>query len=272
MHPILIDFAGITVSSYAVTLAAALVVAMTLAVREAERRQVPVNYFLAVGLLLGGMVGARAFWIVQYGELHDVWRAVFVWSPGMVLYGGVLGGLVTLLVHHRIRRLPLLPSMDVLAPHVALGEAIARIGCFLAGCCWGRICSMPWGVQFPAGSYPYGDQFDAGLLDAVAQHSLPIHPTQLYMAAGLVAGFILLRRTLHRQHPQGWIVASYFAYYGALRFAVDAFRGDGARPFLGMTVSQAISVALFLGGIAGLAGIRWNDRSRRDERHSVEES
>lgn len=261
MYPILLDFSGFTISSYAVVLAIAVVAAAAAAVHEAELRNVRFSYLTAAGVLLGGLVGARAFWILQFSEWTNLWRAAIVWAPGMVLYGGVLGGVAALALMSRIQGQALLPMLDVAAPHTALGEGIARIGCFLAGCCWGAPCAVPWGVRFPAGSLAYGAQLEAGLTDASATHSLPVHPTQLYMAVGLAIGYFMLRSILRRSHLNGLVLASYLAYYGALRFIVECFRGDSTRPFWGMTLSQAISVMLLLTGITAMVLLRRNRRA-----------
>ncbi len=252
MHPVLFEFAGITIGSYSVLLAIAIVVSVSLAVREAERRHLPITYPMAVLVLLGALFGARVFWILQFSEPSQLWRAVILWSPGLVFYGGLVGGNLVLLVALRYRGAPLWPSLDVVAPHAALGEGIARIGCFLAGCCWGRVCTVPWGVRFPAGSFAYVDQLDAGLLDNTGATSLPVHPTQLYMAFGLAAVYAMLLFLLYRKHRAGTVVTAYIALYGLLRFTVEAFRGDSARPFLGMTVSQVISGVCFFAGLVVL--------------------
>ncbi|MCL4691874.1 MAG: prolipoprotein diacylglyceryl transferase [Candidatus Hydrogenedentes bacterium] len=252
MYPILLDFFGITVSSYAVALSIAVVASAVATVREAEHRDVRFSYWTAVGALLGGLVGARAFWILQFSEWTNLGHAAIMWAPGMVLYGGVLGAVATLVVLSRVQRQALLPVLDVAAPHAALGEGIARIGCFLAGCCWGAPCAVPWGVRFPAGSLAYGAQLEAGLTDASATHSLPVHPTQLYMTVGLAIGYFALRGILHRPHPNGLVLASYLAYYGALRFAVECVRGDSTRPLWGMTLSQAMSVMLLVAGVTAV--------------------
>jgi len=249
MHPILFDFSGVIISTYTVMLAVAIVAGVSLTVREAERRELAITYPMAVLVLLGGLVGARAFWIIQFGHVSDLWQAVMIWSPGLVFYGGLIGGIATLLLILRIRHVPLWPSLDALAPHAALGESIARLGCFMAGCCWGRTCTVPWGVRFPAGSFAYMDQLEAGLLDGAAVTSLPVHPTQLYMAFGLGAVYAVLRLVLRHQHAPGYVLAAYFALYGVLRFTVEMFRGDSARPVLGMTVSQVLSAGIVAAGV-----------------------
>ena len=83
--------------------------------------------------------------------------------------------------------------LDVAAPAVAIGAAVGRIGCFLNGCCDGTICTLPWGVQFPAGSHAWMRQLNAGLISEAAPLSLPVHPTQLYaaIAAFGVLGLLL---------------------------------------------------------------------------------
>lgn len=250
MHPILIDIAGLTISTYSVVLAVAVVTGVALAVREGERRALPITYGLGVWALLGALVGARAFWIVQFSEASRLWQAVLIWSPGLVFYGGLFGGFVTLWAGLRLRRAPMLASLDAVAPYAALGEGIARVGCFFAGCCWGMPCERPWSITFPADSYACVTQIDAGLIAPAAPSSLPVHPTQIYMLVGLLGVFVLLKRSLARNLLPGAVALRYLLLYGALRFVVEMFRGDSGRPLFGMTVSQVISLALFLGAIA----------------------
>ena len=258
MYPVLVNSPYLTIGAYSVLLAVAVVLSTALAVREAERRETALTYGLALSTLAGALIGARAFWILQFSEPSQLWRALMIWSPGLVLYGGVAGGIAVMAVGLRLRRAPVLPAMDAAIPYLALGEGIARIGCFLAGCCWGRPCKLPWAVQFPAGSFAHEHQSEQGLLEAGAALPLPVHPTQLYMMTGLFLTFVLLRISLKRSPFQGFVLLAYLFLYGLLRFTVEAFRGDSERVFAAMTLSQAISLAtcVLAAGALAVAGMR----------------
>jgi phosphatidylglycerol:prolipoprotein diacylglycerol transferase len=148
------------------------------------------------------------------------------------------------------RPFPFWAMADAVAPSVAIGAAVGRIGCFLNGCCDGAVCNLPWAVRFPAGSHAWARQINAGLIEPWAPLSLPVHPTQLYAAA---AGFLILALLVayySRQRRQGEIMALLMILYPLSRWPIEAFRGDEPALFAGMTLSQNISLGLLAGGIA----------------------
>lgn len=122
-------------------------------------------YDLAFWVLVGSLTGARGLYVWQYWgkSIHD-WREVFaIWEGGIVLYGGVLGGLAAGLFRAYRLKIPILATCDAIAPSIALGLAIGRIGCFLNGCCYGDPCQLPWAVSFPNESSPWYQQVREGL-------------------------------------------------------------------------------------------------------------
>ena len=251
MSPILFHFFGAPVYAYRTLLAVSFVVCTLLAVRE-SRRPGGVELSPSVGIwaMFGSLIGARAFFILQYGRIADLWRALILWEGGLVFYGGLLGGLAAVAIHLRLHKIPLLNAADSMAPYVALGEAITRIGCFCNGCCWGAVCHLPWAVTFPAHSPAFEQQVRDEMLATDAVHALPVHPTQLYMSAGLVVGCFALRALLVRRPPAGVVFFAYLLLYGFLRFIVELLRGDSARSVGGLTVSGGISLALAFAGAA----------------------
>ena len=258
MRPELFQIFGVTFYAYRTLLAVAFVVCTLLAVRESKRRgdTPPLTPTLGIWALLGALLGARIFHTLQYGRPQDWWRALILWDGGLVFYGGLIGGVAAVAVCLRVQGVPFLRAADVMAPYVALGEAITRAGCFLNGCCFGVSCSYPWAVQFPPGSVAYQAHLDRHWITQSDAYSLAIHPTQLYMAGGLLAGFALLKWRLGRKSWDGSVVCDYLLSYGILRFLVEILRGDSARSIAGMTVSQSISVVL-VAVAAGVSVYRW---------------
>jgi len=151
-----------------------------------------------------------------------------------------------------------LPAFDIMAVYVPLGQAITRVGCFLNGCCYGTACNLPWAVRFPPEGEAYVDQVNAGLIDAEAAHTLPLHPTQLYMVAGLLLMFVILRYVLKRTPPPGTVICGYVILYGVLRFLIEFVRGDNAVFVFHMTLYQVISL-----GLVAVAGAALMFRLRR---------
>jgi phosphatidylglycerol:prolipoprotein diacylglycerol transferase len=177
----------------------------------------------------------------------DIFRS---WQGGNVFYGCILGGLTGSLLYWCRRPFPFWRVADAVAPAVAIGAAVGRFGCFLNGCCDGAVCSLPWAVRFPTGSHAWVRQLNAGLLPPEAPASLPVHPTQLYAAlAGFVVLGVLLAHFPRRRRP-GEVMALLMMLYALTRWPIELLRGDEPAVFAGMTVSQHISVGLFVLGLA----------------------
>ncbi len=250
MRPDLFSLFGVHFYAYGTFVALAVLVSSLLIARESQRRNEGFVILPTSGVWVGAaaLFGAKVFYILQFEDWRNVWRAIFVWQGGMVAYGGVGAGLVAAVVYARLHRIPLLKGLDIAAPYVALGHGIGRIGCFLNGCCWGSVCTHPWGVRFPHGSYPYMRHLKERLLTSEAAQSLPVHATQLYEAVGLFAIAAALKWYLAKKPWDGAVAFGYLLAYGVLRFLIEGVRGDSARPLAGMTVSQLASL-----GLAGLA-------------------
>ncbi len=210
MRPILfvLPGSGLRIHSYGVMIFVACAAALMMAVWRARREKVDPNavYELATWLFLGGVIGARAFYFVQHPEaFHEPSDLFRTWQGGNVFYGCILGGLTGSILYWLRRPFPFWRMADAVAPAVAIGAAVGRIGCFLNGCCHGAVCDVPWAVRFPAGSHAWARQVNDGLISTEARVSLPVHPTQLYSFAGRDgrAGVALALRTPGSEPGQG---------------------------------------------------------------------
>jgi phosphatidylglycerol:prolipoprotein diacylglycerol transferase len=158
---------GLPVRGYGVMLLLAVVSGVSLAAVRAKRAGLGTDAImgLAFAMVIGGLIGARLFFVVQYWQLlqGDDWRETLgnlfsIEKGGLVVYGSLVGAALALLLFCRRYRLPVLPLADLIAPSLALGLAWGRIGCLLNGCCFGGPCDYPWAVTFPADSPPYLEQ------------------------------------------------------------------------------------------------------------------
>jgi len=262
MRPILLEIFGVSFGSYRTCLTIAFLLGTFLAVREVHRRSdgYTVSPVGGIWAFFGALLGARAFYVIHYQEVTDIWRALLVWESGLVFHGGLVGAIIAITVYLRFCRAPWWKTFDVLAVFTPLGQAITRVGCFLNGCCHGTPTDLPWGVRFPAGSDAYVYQFEHKIIDAFTPHTVPVHPAQLYMAVGLVAMFVVLRIILDRKQTDGVVGLTYLAFYGLLRFTVEFVRGDNDAVLMGLTLYQVISVALVAIAVGGLVVIRYRDR------------
>jgi len=208
---------------------------------------------------VGGIVGAK----VYYAILYHSWRLLFDRS-GLVWYGGFLLGAAAVLYTMRHRRLPAWPVADALAPALALGYAIGRIGCFLVGDDYGRPTSLPWGVAFKKGLPPttagalrdFHVNVPASLPDSAL---VRVHPTQIYetlicLVIWWIGVRLLRREAAPDRNRGGWPGSTALPVLGLLaveRFLIEILRAKDDR-FLGpFTLAQAISllVLLVVGGL-----------------------
>lgn len=245
---------SIPIYGYGVMFCLAFLFASSLAARLARRVKLDPEIVLdlAFYILIGGVVGARGFYAWEYWgtKIKSFSDVLWVWEGGIVLYGGVLGATAAGFLFWLKKRFPLLPTLDVAAPAIALGVALGRLGCFFNGCCYGDRCSLPWAVRFPKDSPPWIDQVKHRLIPESAALALPIHPTQLYSVIdGLVLMALLLTYFPIRRRD-GEVMALLMVTYPISRFLIEFLRSDEPAFFAGLTVSQNISAAILLAGLA----------------------
>jgi len=220
---------------------------------------------LGIAAVLGGAVGSRLFHFVPLwirGQETAV-RLVTTWSEGSGFFGGLVGGTALVLVVARAKKLSLLNVADAVGLNMPIGFAIGKIGCFLAGCCYGRRCDTFPGVAFRPGSLAYESQRAARVLPPGASASLPVHPTQLYEFALALGLFALLRWLKPRFARPGQAYLAYVLGYSLWRFIIEFFREDPGRHNFGssaLTDSQIVAL-LFI----GICGVLWLKLGRREK-------
>lgn len=202
-------------------------------------------FIIFLGALLGGKL---LFIIVSWPELgatlaEKLARIVQELRYGFVFFGGMIVAVAGALWYMRRKQLPILKTSDFLIVGLPLGHALGRIGCFLAGCCYGKPTALPWGVTFT----------DPHSLVPPQLLGVPLHPTQLYEAALNFALFLLLHVASKKPHKDGQILVLYVMFYAVMRFSLEFLRGDFRGGFfIGLSPSQLISLAA-----AGIAGWLW---------------
>ena len=204
---------------------------------------------LAVWLMLPGIVGARLAYVVANWSYFAQSPSEIVRTDhgGLIFYGGFVAACLAAVVCARIRKLPVAGLFDFAAPGLAIGHAFGRIGCLSFGCCYGGVAlpidswyARVFGVTYPAGTLP-GDLYEG----------MPMHPVQVYEAAGLLLLWAFLLIFRRRMKPlKGLATGMYLVAYGMLRFGLEFLRGDVRQhAFWGMDVAQAVSVGLVLAGV-----------------------
>jgi len=239
-------------SSYGLLVALAFLVALWMTARLARETRMDAEAVLNLGIYCAiiAIAGAKlAMLLLDLSYyLHNP-REIFSLNSlraGGVFYGGLVPTLVFAIVYMRRHKLPWLLTADAFAPGIALGHAIGRVGCFLAGCCWGVETHLPWAVTF---SSPLAHQ------NVGVPLGIPLHPTQLYESAAEAVIFVILYWRFHRTHRAGQILGLYLALYSTARFLIEFVRAhDEANPaWLGISLEQWVAVALFAAGLYLLA-------------------
>jgi prolipoprotein diacylglyceryl transferase len=179
--------------------------------------------------------------------LGDCTRILHVWEGGLVFYGGGIGAATVAALFARRQRWSFWRVGDVFAPALALGHAFGRLGCFAAGCCFGKTAGAPWAVSFPANSVAFDELLSQGAIVPGATLTPPLHPTQLYEAAGELLIFAVLLALRPRVRDRaGALFLAYVALYAPLRFLVEVFRGDAARLYVAPLATPRLAAWLGL--------------------------
>jgi phosphatidylglycerol---prolipoprotein diacylglyceryl transferase len=266
MHPVLFELAGLPVRSYGLIVAAGFLVGLLLAMRAARRQGLPPTLLLDLGfwILISSLCGSRLLHVLTeagtYAHrcaggprprgleqvLYDCTAPLHLWEGGLVFYGGLLAAAPVVLWFCRRHQLRFLEIADLLAPFLALGHFIGRLGCLAAGCCYGKPVQGAFGLSFPRGSVAYQEMMKAGLLARAAAATPPLHATQLYEALCELCIGLTLLLVARRKRWHGQVVLLYGALYATGRLIVELFRADPDRHYLLRVATPGLSRLLGL--------------------------
>jgi phosphatidylglycerol:prolipoprotein diacylglycerol transferase len=248
MHPVLFQAGPVTIYTYGVLAAAGFLVGLWYAYRQAPRAGLDPNKVWNLGIygILIALAASKVWLILSAWDYYaanpsEIFSMRTFQSAG-TFYGGILGGIVWVIVYTRIKKMPLLAVLDLAAAPVALGHSIGRIGCYVAGCCYGKPTSLPWGITFTS---PVAERIAGTPLN------VSLHPTQLYEAAAEFLNFLFLILLGAKQKFTGQLVGTYFILYGIERGTIEFFRGDPGRTMMfhdTVSLMQIVSVGLILTG------------------------
>ncbi len=229
-------------------------VGIYLSVKEAENQGIPAQNALNALLLafIFAIVGARLYYCLQHVYFFIAHPAeVFaLWKGGFASYGGFIGGAVPAMLYLKKARISVWKFADCCAPSMAIGVFLTRIGCFMNGCCFGKVSHFPWAVRFPHGSGPHIQQLLNGQIGATENLSLPIHPTQIYHSITGFVLFLIIIGLRKKKKADGQLFLMFAALYSLSRFLIEFYRGDTTRGFVGiLSLPQLFS--LIVAAIAG---------------------
>jgi phosphatidylglycerol---prolipoprotein diacylglyceryl transferase len=260
MHPTLFHLFGVQITTYGLMMAMAFAALWLCSVHRGQKLGYTQDFIinLITVIVVSAFVFARLLHvIVEWKYYSQNPSAILLSRDGFVFLGGFIGAVVVAVWFTRKAGQSVLGVADLFAPYLALAQGIGRIGCFLYGCCFGKICSGYCGVHFPVDSPAYNFQFNEGLIGSDAVSSLPVHPTQLYLSLFDFIHFAILLLIRRRHTFRGQLAMCYLMIYSVGRFGVEFFRGDAYRGVYGfLSTSQILGLLLFLAGLIGFLLLR----------------
>jgi len=245
MFPDLFSIGPLTLHTYGLFVATGFLVGLMVAVKLGKTGGITPQQTMDIGfvMIVASIVGSRLLYILM-NLSHYLSRPMDIlkiWQGGLVFSGGIVGALVTVIWYTRKHRLSFWKVADMWAPAVAVGQGIGRIGCLMAGCCYGKPTGSSCGVVF---TNPH----------SLAPLNIPLHPTQLYSSLGnFIVFFILL--VLHRKKSyDGQVFLWLLVLHSTSRLFVERFRGDdrGMVFATGMSATQLVTLVLLIGAIVTL--------------------
>lgn len=244
MYNELFHIGPFTVYGYGLMIGIGIVVAYFTAEKRAKKRGLdPERIFgFVISCVIAGFAGSKILYTITTWDrfINDPASLFREFFNGWVVYGGIIGGIVGALIYCKVCKLNALKYIDNAFPSVAFGQAFGRIGCFLAGCCYGRECAGPLSVTFKNSHF--------------APNNIPLIPTQLIMsAADFILAFGLIFLYDKKFKKPGQTTAFYLIFYSMGRFLIEYLRGDLDRGNVGIfSTSQFIAIFTFIAGVAGL--------------------
>lgn len=239
MHPIICAIGPFTVYSYGLMLALAFITGQYLAVRQAKQEGLePEKIFNFLFLcVIFGIAGARIFYVVENLRyyLANPIEVIMLQHGGLSWFGGLILGVASGLLYLKKHDMPVYRTLDLVAPFLALAQAIGRIGCFLNGCCYGK--PSDWCCYLPA-------------------RGEVLIPIQAYSGILLALIFIALRFLQDRPHRLGEIFFTYLLLYSVKRFFIEFWRGDNPVVLWGLTLFQVLSIVVFFLALSKLILIK----------------
>ncbi|MDH5680908.1 MAG: prolipoprotein diacylglyceryl transferase [Spirochaetota bacterium] len=257
-------------NSYGFMLAIAFILGVYLIVLKARKEGIAENTVMDLSLwgILLAVVGARLFFMLFEhwdGFIKDPLIFFNLTAGGMVVYGGFVFGIVFSLIYVKKKSLPLGQLADIFAPSLALGVGITRLGCFLAGCCWGSTCHPDhlFGVPlslFETDSPVYVTMSPENALEA---SKIFLYPSQIFSALNGIILFVILQvlytKYRHRFPYRGFLFHFFMIYYAISRLLIEFTRNDTPKDYLGLSAAQFIGILVI---ILSLGLIIYNYRRR----------
>lgn len=254
----LFSIGPVTIHGYGLMIGIGVLCCVFLAMKRAEKHGLNSDAILDIAIwgLIGGFLGAKLLYLIVE------WRRFFenplalLGSEGFVVYGGIIAGVLAAIIYCKCKHLVFLDYFDIAAASIAMAQGFGRIGCFLAGCCYGKETDLPIGIVFPEGS--------------LAPAGVKLLPTQLLSSAGNFLIMTILLLAYPKRKKKGDIGFLYMLLYGVGRFLIEFLRSDNRGSVGILSTSQFISLFIVLGGVLLLCNRKRADASEMPEKKAQE--
>lgn len=239
MREVLFSIGSFKIYGYGLMIAIGIILAFTFA-EKAEKNLYPSSthiYHIGIWGVIGGFLGAKIlFWITEYKEIiNDPKYILETLSSGFVVYGGIVGGILAGVIYCRTRKISFFKYFDIVMPAVALAQGFGRLGCLLAGCCYGKETNSAFGIVFSNSSY--------------APNGIKLVPTQIIFSAADFVNATILSILLYKKHKDGTVGGCYLIFYSVGRFLLEFLRADYRGNIGFLSTSQFIAIFTFITGI-----------------------
>ena len=255
MYPDLFSIGPLTVHTYGLFVGIGFLVGLLVTVRIGKSEGITSQQVIDMGfvIILSALIGSRLLYIIMNAShyRHEPLDIFKIWQGGLVFSGGIIGVILTMLWYGKRFRISLWKAGDLWAPAAAMGQGIGRIGCFMAGCCYGRPTDLDWGVVF---THP----------NSLAPLNVPLHPTQIYSSmSGFIIFFILLLINSKKRF-EGHVFLWFLILHSTARLMLEHFRGDDRGIFLtsNVSITQFVTTLILIASVAILINFKSKARKK----------
>ena len=239
MHPDLINLGPLTIHTYGLFVALGFITALLITIKIGRTEGFDAQRVLDMGfiMILCGLIGSRVTYVLMnlsyyFRQPLDFFR---IWEGGLVFSGGLITAALAMIWYARKNNLSYWRIGDLWAPALAVGQALGRIGCFMAGCCYGRPTDLSCGIVFTDPK-------------SLAPLNIPLHPTQLYSALSGFLVFVVLLLIRKRKNFEGQVFLWFLVLHSTARIYIERFRGDLETifPSSEMTLTQLLALCVLI--------------------------
>ena len=243
IDPVIFRLGHFELHWYSLAIIVAIIAAVLLSARQGKKKGIATDHVYSLGLwvVLGGVLGARLFHVIDHWEHYINNPAQILGFQGLAIWGGLAGGGLALIIYARVRHLPLGRLVDVVAPGLLVAQIIGRFGCIVNGDAYGGITSVPWAFIYvnPGSSIPS------------SLFGMPTHPYPVYEMLWNAIALLVLLRLDRRVKKDGLVFLSYLSLYSLGRFVLTFVRQENITLW-GLQQAQVIAMLVVLVSVAAM--------------------